>query len=99
MKEGFVFVIAIFLLSQCGEIKYHAVDADNPPYYPNTVFKEFEDLTSPRFKHLIEKFRLDTIFHGETDEFKRILLLRHWIKSDVTGPEHRIIIERYKTNN
>jgi hypothetical protein len=24
---------------------------------------------------------LDTIFHGETDEFKRVLLLRHWIKS------------------
>jgi hypothetical protein len=30
---------------------------------------------------MIEKYQLDTVFHGETDEFKRILLLRHWIKT------------------
>ena len=40
-----------------------------------------EDLTNPGFRHLIEKYQLDTVFHGETDEFRRILLLRHWIKS------------------
>ena len=33
-----------------------------------------EDLTNPGFRHLIEKYQLDTIFHGETDEFKRILI-------------------------
>jgi len=81
MKGRLIFVFAIFLLSQCGEKKYHVIEVDNPPYYPNTVFKEYEDLTSPRFSHLIQKYCLDTIFHGETDEFKRILLLRHWIKS------------------
>lgn len=29
------------------------------------------------------KYQTDTIFHGETDEFKRILLLRNWIRSKV----------------
>ncbi|MEN8229077.1 MAG: transglutaminase domain-containing protein [Bacteroidota bacterium] len=42
-----------------------------------------EDLTNPGFSHLIEKYQLDTIFHGETDEFKRIILLRHWIKEHI----------------
>lgn len=29
------------------------------------------------------RYQTDTIFHGETDEFKRILLLRNWIRSKV----------------
>ncbi len=29
------------------------------------------------------KYQTDTIFHGEQDEFKRILLLRNWIRSKV----------------
>ena len=36
------------------------------------------------------KYQLDTIFHGETDELKRILLIRNWIKKiikiDNVGP-------------
>jgi hypothetical protein len=44
------------------------------------VFSSFEDLNSPRFPALKQKYQLDTIFHGETDEFRRILLLRHWIR-------------------
>jgi hypothetical protein len=54
---------------------------ENPVFKPNTVFNSYEDMSSPKFGHLITKYQLDTIFHGETDEFKRILLLRHWIKS------------------
>jgi hypothetical protein len=68
----------------CTPKSYYSVTVENPVYYPNTEFKSYEDLTSPKFPHLIEKYRLDTVFHGETDEMKRILLLRHWIKSVIS---------------
>lgn len=42
-------------------------------------FTSFEDLSSPKFESLRERFRPDTVFHDEKDEFKRILLLRNWI--------------------
>ncbi|WP_372933326.1 transglutaminase domain-containing protein [Mariniphaga sediminis] len=81
-----IFVFFLFMAgSSCTSDKggYQLLEVENPEYYPNTEFKSFEDLTSPKFAHLIEKFRLDTIFHGETDEFKRILLLRDWMKSTI----------------
>ncbi len=71
----------VFLLISCNPPTYNIEKADNPPYWPNTVFKGYEDLTSPKFEHLRNKYQLDTVFHGEKDELKRILLLRHWIKS------------------
>ena len=70
----------IFLQS-CQERNYHIVEVDNPAYKPNKVFETFEDMASPKAAHLIAKYRLDTVVNGETDEFKRILLLRHWITS------------------
>jgi hypothetical protein len=83
-----LFVFFILLLASCRKTEYYQVEVENPPYKPNTVFKEYEDLTSPKFAHLIEKYQLDTVFHGETDELKRILLLRHWIKSKVPIDDH-----------
>ena len=56
---------------------------DNPPFIENTVFSSFEDLSSPKFKALRDKYQLDTVFHGEEDEFKRMLLLRDWIRKVV----------------
>ena len=63
--------------------KYYAVDIDNNTFKPNTLFHSYEDLSSAKFSNIINKYQLDTIFHGETNEFKRILLLRHWIKTVV----------------
>lgn len=84
MKEKHaIFILFIILLVGCGNRQYYVVEVDNPVYKPNTVFLSSEDLTSPKFNHLIEKYQLDTVFHGETNEFKRILLLRQWIKSKV----------------
>jgi hypothetical protein len=60
----------------------------NPVFRPNTEFRSGEDLTSPKFEHLRQKYQLDTVFHGETDELKRILLLRHWIKSVIKIDDH-----------
>jgi hypothetical protein len=78
-----LFFLFILLLSGCNTREYYLAEIENPPYKPNTVFKSFEDLSLPQFGHLKEKYQLDTIFHGETDEFKRVLLLRNWIKSKV----------------
>jgi len=79
-----VIIVAIALLFiGCTSREYYLVKVDNPEFKPNKIFQGSEDLSSPKFSHLIEKYQLDTIFHGETDELKRILLLRHWIKSVV----------------
>ena len=84
MKVIHLFIVAtVFLIISCGPREYFQVEVDNPEFKPNTVFNGSEDLTSPKFSHLIEKYQLDTVFYGETDELKRILLLRHWIKSKV----------------
>ncbi len=78
-------IIVLFSLGiiafSCESKQYLVTEADNPVYKPNLAFQSFEDLSNPGFSHLREKYQLDTIFNGETDEFKRILMLRHWIKS------------------
>ncbi|MEP7110811.1 MAG: transglutaminase domain-containing protein [Ferruginibacter sp.] len=85
MKSKFILLAASgLLLLSCNKKPFHEVKTDNPAFYANTVFKSFEDLTSPRFKALKEKYQTDTIFHGEKDELKRILLLRHWIRSVIS---------------
>ena len=84
-----VAIFGVFTFS-CGENKYHYTATGNPEYIPNTEFISYEDLSSPRFASLKKKYQLDTIFHGEKDELKRILLLRNWIrkviKIDNIGP-------------
>lgn len=81
MKVNYLFIAAFVIITGCGNTEYSVEQVDNPVYKPNVEFLGFEDLSNPGFQHLIEKYQLDTIFHGETDEFKRILMLRHWIKS------------------
>lgn len=72
--------LSAMILTSC-KSDYYAENVDNPLLIPNTDFNSFEDLTSPKFDHIIKKYNLDTVFHGEKDELKRILLLRHWIKT------------------
>ena len=81
MKIRLLLVLIIIFLTDCGNRTYNNIYKEGPSFRPNVIFQGYEDLTSPGFSHLIEKYQLDTIFHGETDEFKRILLLRHWVKS------------------
>jgi len=56
---------------------------ENPVFHNNELFRACEDYHSPRVGLLREKYDLDKVVAGETDEFKRILLLRHWIKSQI----------------
>lgn len=81
MKANILIIAFCLSVASCTSRTYYTEDVSNPVYKPNTVFKSSEDLSSPKFEHLRNKYKLDTIFHGETDELKRILLLRHWIKS------------------
>jgi hypothetical protein len=84
MKEySLILLIVLFVLTSCGKKDYFQVKTDNPAYHPNTVFLSLENLSSPKFNDIKDKYQLDTIFHGETDEFKRIIMLRHWIKSHI----------------
>ena len=86
MKSKFILLAATgVLIFGCGTKKpFHEVKVDNPAFFANTSFKSYEDLSSPKFKALKEKYQLDTIFHGETDELKRILLLRNWIRKVIS---------------
>ncbi len=90
MNRNVFIIIALFfvLVTGCKKRVYYVTEVDNPAYRPNTVFIGYEDLRSPRFEHLRRKYQLDTVFQGEQDEFRRILLLRHWIKSVIRIDDH-----------
>jgi hypothetical protein len=82
MKNNIFYnLFLLIMLLSCNKKEFRIAAVQNPSYIPNTIFKSSEDLNAPGFRHLIEKYQLDTVFHGETDELNRILLVRHWIKS------------------
>ena len=86
MKNKFILLAASGLLILNFSVKksFHEVKVNNPELVPDTAFVSFEDLSSPKFHTLKEKYQLDTIFQGEKDELKRILLLRDWIRKVIS---------------
>ncbi len=68
---------------QAAEGEFAVVKVDNPVYNRNELFPAFESYYSPRVKQLRERYNLDAVVAGEEDEWKRILLLRSWIKSKI----------------
>ena len=88
MKKIRLWILILIVFSQCTEKDYQVVEVENPAFRENTAFNYFEDLTSPKFQHLISKYQLDTIFKGEKDEFQRILLLKEWIHQIVPIDNH-----------
>lgn len=74
----------VVLIASCGRNSYQAEVVQEVEERPNIAFTSFEDITLPRFDSLKNKFQLDTIFKGETDEFKRILLIRNWIRRHIS---------------
>ena len=84
MKKNVLLIISFgLLILSCKSKQFHEVKVDNPVLIPDTTFISYEDLSSPKFAALKEKYQLDTIFHGEKNELKRILLLRNWIRSKI----------------
>ena len=77
-------IIAFFILSlSCRQRVYQVERTDNPVQKSNIAFAAYEDISLPRFDSLKIKYQLDTVFHGEKDEFKRVLLLRNWIRQKI----------------
>jgi len=76
--------ISIYLSGQSKPAPhYRIVEADNPVFRGNELFPSQEDLRSDRFPELIQRYQLDAVVAGENNEFKRILLLRNWIKRHI----------------
>jgi hypothetical protein len=63
--------------------RFKVLEAENPRYCGNELFLAFENYYSPRIKQLRDRYGLDAVVAGEGDEWKRILMLRHWIKSNI----------------
>lgn len=63
--------------------RFVVVPVENPLYCGNELFRAFENYYSPRIRELRSRYKLDDVVAGESDEWKRILLLRHWIKSNI----------------
>lgn len=63
--------------------QFVVVTVQNPRYYGNEMFRAVENYHSPRMRQLRARYGLDAVVASETDEWKRILLLRHWIKSNI----------------
>lgn len=83
MKNTGLICSLLLLLLSCSQRKYHVEEVGNPEFRANTAFTSFENLSLPKFDSLKSKYQTDTIFHGEKDELKRILLLRNWIRSKI----------------
>lgn len=82
MKIAILSLLLSLLALSCNKRPFVShVEPGDPEFRDNTAFYSFEDLTSPKFAALRSKFQLDTVFHGEQNEFKRMLLLRNWIRS------------------
>jgi hypothetical protein len=63
--------------------RFVVVSVNNPRYRSNEMFRAFEDYHSPRIRRLRARYGLEAVVAGESDEWKRILMLRHWIKSNI----------------
>lgn len=83
MKFTGIIFLLIFAVA-CRQRTYVVEYSDNNAYKPNTAFVSYEDISLSRFDSLKTKYQLDTIFHGETDEFRRMLMLRNWIRQKIS---------------
>jgi len=82
-RYGVVPAIVLFLYA-CSSRQYTVRETENPVFRENTAFVNHEDISDARFDSLKTKYRLDTVVGSEKDEFKRVLLLRNWIRSKVS---------------
>jgi len=81
--KGTIIIIVFFCMAACKQRTYRVEITNASAYHPDTAFAGYEDISLARFDSLKTKYQLDTIFHGEKDEFRRILLLRNWIRQKI----------------
>jgi hypothetical protein len=70
------------------DTQYTVQSPDNRAYRSNELFRAFNNYCDPRLKTLPERYKLDDIVRAESDEFKRIMLLRHWIHTVMPIDDH-----------
>jgi len=75
--------LVLLAVATAAQGEFVVVPSENPRYCPNELFPAFEDFHSPRMAQLRTRYKLDAVVKGESDEWKRILLLRHWIHANV----------------
>jgi hypothetical protein len=81
---GFAFHLCAASPARAGEAgQFVVLPVENPRYCGNELFRAFENYGSPRVRRLRDRYRLDAVVADETDEWQRIVLLRHWIKSNI----------------
>lgn len=75
---------------------FELVEQDNPAFHLNELFRAQEDLRDPAFAELRARYQLDAVVADATDEFDRILRLRHWIKQQIAiEDDHPTPLPRY----
>ncbi len=79
---GFVFSYDL-LASGSENGQFKILPGTNPEYRGNELFRAFDSYYNPRVKQLRERYGLDQVVMGESEEWRRILLLRHWINSNI----------------
>ena len=79
-----IFFVSPMLIAETAEKGQYIIrEVKNPVYHGNELFRAYENFHSPRIKQLRERYGLDAVVADERDEWRRILLLRHWIKSKI----------------
>jgi hypothetical protein len=82
-----VALLAVIVVLSCelpathGQGKYVVQDVENPEYRNNELFPAYDSYYSPRIWKLRARYNLNSVVSGETDEWKRIRLLRNWVYS------------------
>ena len=56
-------------------------EVSGPEVHLPEVFHGFEDYYNPRLKRLRKKYGIDGAVEGESNEFRKIIKLRHWVHS------------------
>jgi len=92
MTRASSFSFCLIVLTLARVLGAEGADVKNPGYRPNTIFSKSEDLASPRFKGLREKYKLDDVVRGEKDEFRRIIKLRHWLHEHVVVDRSKPVV-------
>ena len=79
-RMGKIAAMLLLIFALCSAMREGRTSAsENPVFRGNEIFPAYEEYHHPRVQRLRQSYGLDRVVAGENDEFKRILLLRHWI--------------------